>query len=127
MTADMNVDPGEIAKFNDIASRWWDPDGEFKPLHVLNPVRLSYISDELQGLFGKTVIDIGCAVGKWMPVLAPIFKTVKAIDISAKNLAIAEKKYKKYLSLISIPRSLFRKKDFDICSRLQKNSLKINV
>jgi len=44
----------------------------------------------------KSVIDIGCAVGKWMPVLAPIFKTVRAIDISAKNLAIAEKKYKKY-------------------------------
>ena len=47
----------------------------------------------------KTVIDIGCAVGKWMPVLAPIFKSVKAIDISAKNLAIAEKKYPQFSNI----------------------------
>ncbi|SEH96696.1 3-demethylubiquinone-9 3-methyltransferase [Rheinheimera pacifica] len=89
MTADMNVDPGEIAKFNDIASRWWDPSGEFKPLHLLNPVRLSYISDELQGLFGKTVIDIGCGGGILAESMARCGANVTGLDMANDSLNVA--------------------------------------
>ena len=94
MTADakqpqVNVDPDEIAKFNDIASRWWDPDGEFKPLHLLNPVRLSYISDELQGLFGKTVIDIGCGGGILAESMARSGANVTGIDMAQDSLNVA--------------------------------------
>lgn len=89
MTADTNVDPGEIAKFNDIASRWWDPSGEFKPLHLLNPVRLSYISDELQGLFGKTVIDIGCGGGILAESMARSGALVTGLDMANDSLNVA--------------------------------------
>lgn len=89
MTADMNVDPGEIAKFNDIASRWWDPSGEFKPLHLLNPVRLSYISDEIQGLFGKTVIDIGCGGGILAESMARCGAVVTGLDMANDSLNVA--------------------------------------
>ena len=89
MTADTNVDPGEIAKFNDIASRWWDPSGEFKPLHLLNPVRLSYISDELQGLFGKTVIDIGCGGGILAESMARCGAVVTGLDMANDSLNVA--------------------------------------
>ena len=84
-----NVDPDEIAKFNDIASRWWDPDGEFKPLHLLNPVRLSYISDELQGLFGKTVIDIGCGGGILAESMARSGADVTGLDMAQDSLNVA--------------------------------------
>lgn len=84
-----NVDPDEIAKFNSIASRWWDPDGEFKPLHLLNPVRLSYISDELQGLFGKKVIDIGCGGGILAESMARSGADVTGLDMAQDSLAVA--------------------------------------
>lgn len=84
-----NVDPSEIAKFNDIASRWWDPSGEFKPLHLLNPVRLSYISDELQGLFGKTVIDIGCGGGILAESMARTGANVTGLDMAEDSLNVA--------------------------------------
>lgn len=90
MTANMNVDAGEIAKFNDIASRWWDPSGEFKPLHLLNPVRLSYISDELQGLFGKTVIDIGCGGGILAESMARCGAKVTGLDMAEDSLSVAK-------------------------------------
>lgn len=86
---EVNVDPEEVAKFNDIASRWWDPDGEFKPLHLLNPVRLSYISDELQGLFGKTVIDIGCGGGILAESMARSGADVTGLDMAQDSLNVA--------------------------------------
>ncbi|WP_306139960.1 bifunctional 2-polyprenyl-6-hydroxyphenol methylase/3-demethylubiquinol 3-O-methyltransferase UbiG [Rheinheimera baltica] len=84
-----NVDPGEIAKFNDIASRWWDPAGEFKPLHLLNPVRLTYISDEIQGLFGKTVVDIGCGGGILAESMARCGAVVTGLDMALDSLNVA--------------------------------------
>lgn len=89
MTSSINVDNREIAKFNDIASRWWDPDGEFKPLHLLNPVRLTYISDELQGLFGKTVIDIGCGGGILAESMARSGAVVTGLDMASDSLDVA--------------------------------------
>ncbi len=55
-----NVDPAEIKKFEDVASRWWDLEGEFKPLHRINPLRLAYIQQRVNGVFGKKVLDVGC-------------------------------------------------------------------
>lgn len=89
MTSSLNVDNREIAKFNDIASRWWDPDGEFKPLHLLNPVRLTYISDELQGLFGKNVIDIGCGGGILAESMARSGALVTGLDMATDSLEVA--------------------------------------
>ncbi|MGL6164805.1 MAG: bifunctional 2-polyprenyl-6-hydroxyphenol methylase/3-demethylubiquinol 3-O-methyltransferase UbiG, partial [Aeromonas veronii] len=63
MNSDANVDLTEIAKFEAIASRWWDMEGEFKPLHQINPVRLDWITDKSGGLFGKRILDIGCGGG----------------------------------------------------------------
>ena len=53
MSTNKNVDPNEIKKFEEMASRWWDLNGEFKPLHQINPLRLQYVKDNSQGLFGK--------------------------------------------------------------------------
>jgi len=94
MTTDVNnlgsnVDAGEISKFNDIASRWWDLDGEFKPLHLLNPVRLTYISDELQGLFGKKVVDVGCGGGILAESMARSGADVTGIDMANDALNVA--------------------------------------
>ncbi|MGL6054018.1 MAG: bifunctional 2-polyprenyl-6-hydroxyphenol methylase/3-demethylubiquinol 3-O-methyltransferase UbiG, partial [Vibrio metschnikovii] len=63
MTTAQNVDPNEIQKFADMASRWWDLNGEFKPLHQINPLRLNYVLDNANGLFEKTVLDVGCGGG----------------------------------------------------------------
>ncbi|MFT6086856.1 MAG: 2-polyprenyl-6-hydroxyphenyl methylase/3-demethylubiquinone-9 3-methyltransferase, partial [Glaciecola sp.] len=56
----VNVDNNEIAKFSALASKWWDLNGEFKPLHDINPVRLSFIEEKSQGLLSKDILDVGC-------------------------------------------------------------------
>ncbi len=88
--APANVDQAEINKFNELASRWWDPAGEFKPLHQLNPTRLSYISDQVQGLFGKQVIDVGCGGGILAESMAKAGATVTGIDMAPESLAVAQ-------------------------------------
>ncbi|MBS1219981.1 MAG: bifunctional 3-demethylubiquinol 3-O-methyltransferase/2-polyprenyl-6-hydroxyphenol methylase, partial [Proteobacteria bacterium] len=57
-----NVDPAELQKFSDLASRWWDPESEFRPLHEINPLRLDYI-DRIAAINGKAVLDVGCGGG----------------------------------------------------------------
>lgn len=89
MTTQQNIDQNEIAKFNDIASRWWDPSGEFKPLHLLNPVRLSYISDEVAGLFGKHIIDVGCGGGILSESMARRGAIVTGLDMADESLNVA--------------------------------------
>ena len=58
----MNADPQELAKFSELAHRWWDPSSEFKPLHQINPLRLGWI-DGIAALKGKSVLDVGCGGG----------------------------------------------------------------
>lgn len=84
-----NVDPQEIAKFAASASRWWDLDGEFKPLHQLNPVRLRYVEQCAGGLFAKRVADIGCGGGLLAEALARRGAKVTAIDLAAESLDVA--------------------------------------
>ena len=88
-TQHSNVDAAEIAKFNEIATRWWDPDGEFKPLHLLNPTRLGYISDQVGGLFGKQVIDVGCGGGILAESMALVGAEVTGIDMADEALMVA--------------------------------------
>ncbi len=83
-----NVDPAEVSKFNAMASRWWDPDGEFKPLHELNPLRFSFIADGLD-LRGKNVVDIGCGGGILTESLALAGADATGIDMAADALAVA--------------------------------------
>lgn len=85
-----NVDTAEIQKFNAIASRWWDLDGEFKPLHLLNPVRLSFISDQIQGLFGKRAVDVGCGGGILAESMARMGAEVTGIDMADEALGVAK-------------------------------------
>ena len=83
-----NVDSGEIAKFEAMASRWWDPNAEFKPLHDINPLRLNWI-DERSGLAGKTVLDVGCGGGILAESMARRGASVTGIDMGAAPLAVA--------------------------------------
>jgi 2-polyprenyl-6-hydroxyphenyl methylase / 3-demethylubiquinone-9 3-methyltransferase len=88
-TFNPNVDPAELAKFGALASRWWDPTSEFKPLHDINPLRLNYI-DKRVSLSGKRVIDIGCGGGILSESMALKGATVTGIDLSEKPLKVAE-------------------------------------
>jgi 2-polyprenyl-6-hydroxyphenyl methylase/3-demethylubiquinone-9 3-methyltransferase len=83
-----NVDPAEIAKFEAMASRWWDPHAEFKPLHDINPLRLNWI-DERASLAGKTVLDVGCGGGILSESMARRGATVMGIDMGAAPLSVA--------------------------------------
>jgi 2-polyprenyl-6-hydroxyphenyl methylase/3-demethylubiquinone-9 3-methyltransferase len=85
----MNADPQELQKFSDIASRWWDPHAEFRPLHELNPLRLGWI-DSLSGLSGKRVLDIGCGGGILSESMAVLGARVKGIDLSKEALGVAD-------------------------------------
>ena len=84
-----NVDPDEIAKFAQLAARWWDPHSEFKPLHEINPLRLNYINDRV-GLKDKTVLDIGCGGGILAESMAAHGARVTGIDLGEAPLAVAK-------------------------------------
>ena len=86
--AKANVDNVEIAKFEALASRWWDPNSEFKPLHDINPLRLNYI-DERTGLNGKKVLDVGCGGGILAESMAQRGATVTGIDMGEAPLNVA--------------------------------------
>ena len=84
----LNFDPKEIAKFEELASRWWDPDSEFKPLHEINPLRLEYI-DRRASLKGKTVVDVGCGGGILAESMAIKGANVLGIDMGKAPLSVA--------------------------------------
>ena len=88
-TTQTNMDPNEIAKFEALASRWWDPNSEFKPLHDINPLRLDYI-DRQAGLAGKRVLDVGCGGGILAEAMAARGAEVTGIDLGEAPLSVAE-------------------------------------
>jgi 2-polyprenyl-6-hydroxyphenyl methylase/3-demethylubiquinone-9 3-methyltransferase len=85
----VNADPAELAKFSDLAHRWWDPESEFRPLHQINPLRLAWI-DELASLSGKQVLDVGCGGGILSDSMARKGAQVTGIDLSTKALRVAQ-------------------------------------
>jgi len=84
-----NADPQELAKFGELAHVWWDPDGEFRPLHRINPLRLDWI-DGLFGLAGRRVVDVGCGGGILAESMAQRGARVLGIDLSTKPLRVAQ-------------------------------------
>src|SRR5690606_25443639 len=83
-----NVDAAEIAKFEKLASRWWDRNSEFKPLHDINPLRCGFIDSKVQ-VVGKQVLDIGCGGGILSEALAQRGARVTGIDMGEAPLAVA--------------------------------------
>jgi 2-polyprenyl-6-hydroxyphenyl methylase / 3-demethylubiquinone-9 3-methyltransferase len=83
-----NVDAQELAKFSELAHRWWDTESEFRPLHEINPLRLEWI-DALAGLRGKQVLDVGCGGGILSEAMAKRAAHVTGIDLAAKPLGVA--------------------------------------
>ena len=95
------VDPGEVAKFEAMAAEWWDPAGKFKPLHMLNPCRLDYITAQIAGEFGRDltapapfaglrILDIGCGGGLLAEPMARLGADVVGADAAARNIPVAQ-------------------------------------
>lgn len=89
MYTSQNIDPEEIAKFDDLAARWWDPQGDFKPLHDLNPLRLQFIAERAP-LAGKRVLDVGCGGGILAESMAQRGAEVAGIDAAEAALGVAK-------------------------------------
>ncbi len=83
-----NVDPQELAKFSELAHRWWDPESEFRPLHQINPLRLDWIDAQAR-LAGKAVLDVGCGGGILADAMARRGAQVLGIDLASKPLKVA--------------------------------------
>ncbi|HLR83161.1 MAG TPA: bifunctional 2-polyprenyl-6-hydroxyphenol methylase/3-demethylubiquinol 3-O-methyltransferase UbiG [Paenalcaligenes sp.] len=88
-TTRINVDPAEIEKFSALATRWWDPDSEFKPLHEINPLRLNWILEQVGSLQDKKVLDVGCGGGILSESMAQQGAEVTGIDLAMRSLKIA--------------------------------------
>ena len=85
----VNVDPAELAKFSELAHRWWDPQSEFRALHEINPLRLAWI-DRSAKLAGKRVLDVGCGGGILAEAMARLGATVTGLDMAEKPLKVAQ-------------------------------------
>lgn len=100
MTATTTVDPSEIAKFEAMAAEWWDPNGKFKPLHMLNPCRLDYITSQIAAEYdrdlsrnapftGLRILDIGCGGGLLCEPMARLGATIVGVDAGGSNIPVA--------------------------------------
>lgn len=85
-----NVDQAELDKFSALASRWWDPNSEFKPLHAINPLRLNWIQEVSGDLVGKKVVDVGCGGGILAEAMAQAGADVMGVDLAEKSLKVAK-------------------------------------
>jgi len=90
MNTHVNADPAELAKFSELAHRWWDPESEFRPLHQINPLRLGWIEQLTGGLQGKQVLDVGCGGGILADAMARKGAQVLGVDLSTKALKVAQ-------------------------------------
>ena len=89
MTEQVNADPAELAKFSDLAHRWWDKESEFRPLHEINPLRLDWI-DNLASIAKKQVLDVGCGGGILSDSMARRGAEVLGVDLAEKALKVAQ-------------------------------------
>ncbi len=90
MSLQLNVNQQEIAKFEKVASQWWELDGEFKPLHQINPIRRQFIIQHMGSLFDKKIIDVGCGGGILAESLAQLGAKVTGIDMGEEPLNVAK-------------------------------------
>jgi len=88
-SSNANVDPAELAKFSDLAHRWWDPESEFAPLHQINPLRLDWINAQAH-LKDKHVLDVGCGGGILTDAMARLGAQTLGIDLATKSLKVAQ-------------------------------------
>jgi 2-polyprenyl-6-hydroxyphenyl methylase/3-demethylubiquinone-9 3-methyltransferase len=100
----MNIDQQEVQKFADLAEKWWDASGDFKPLHVINPLRAEYISSKVE-LEGKTLLDVGCGGGILAEALHDKGAIVTGIDAAGPGIEIAKHHAKKNNKLIEYQES----------------------
>ena len=100
----MNIDQQEVQKFADLAEKWWDASGDFKPLHVINPLRAEYISSKVE-LEGKTLLDVGCGGGILAEALHDKGAIVTGIDAAGPGIEIAKHHAKKNNKLIDYQES----------------------
>ena len=89
MTNNLNADPAELAKFSELAHRWWDLDSEFRPLHEINPLRLDWI-DSISPIAGQRALDVGCGGGILADAMARKGAEVLGIDLADKALKVAQ-------------------------------------
>ncbi len=89
MSGMINADPQELAKFSDLAHKWWDPESEFRPLHQINPLRLDWI-DQFAAISGKNVVDVGCGGGILAESMARRGAKVLGVDLADKPLKVAQ-------------------------------------
>ena len=89
MQENLNVDPAELAKFSELAHRWWDKESEFRPLHQINPLRLGWI-ESLVPMAGRKVVDIGCGGGILADAMARRGADVLGVDLAEKSLKVAK-------------------------------------
>ncbi|MFM2059408.1 MAG: bifunctional 2-polyprenyl-6-hydroxyphenol methylase/3-demethylubiquinol 3-O-methyltransferase UbiG [Pseudomonadota bacterium] len=85
-----NADPQELAKFSDLAHKWWDPESEFRPLHQINPLRLGWIERCAGSLDGRQVVDIGCGGGILSEAMARQGAQVLGADLATRSLRVAQ-------------------------------------
>lgn len=90
MNTTTNADPSELAKFSDLAHRWWDPNSEFRPLHQINPLRLVWIAQRAGGLKSKRALDVGCGGGILAEAMAHQGAKVLGIDLATRALKVAQ-------------------------------------
>ncbi|REL29758.1 bifunctional 2-polyprenyl-6-hydroxyphenol methylase/3-demethylubiquinol 3-O-methyltransferase UbiG [Thalassotalea euphylliae] len=90
MSDSINVNPEEIAKFEQVASQWWDLTGDFKPLHQVNPLRRQFILQHVESVFDKQVLDVGCGGGILSESLAKLGAKVTGIDLGEEPLNVAK-------------------------------------
>ena len=84
-----NVDSVEVSRFEDLASQWWDPEGDFKPLHQINPLRLEYI-DQRFPLDGQNMLDLGCGGGLLAESMSDHGASVMGLDAGSAPIAVAK-------------------------------------
>ncbi len=89
MTDTVNADPAELAKFSELAHRWWDLESEFRPLHEINPLRLEWI-ESIAPIAGRKVLDVGCGGGILTDAMARKEADVLGIDLADKALKVAQ-------------------------------------
>ena len=85
-----NVDPKELAKFSELAHKWWDPESEFRPLHQINPLRLEWIEQCAGSLDGRQVVDVGCGGGILSEAMARRGAQVLGVDLAERSLKVAQ-------------------------------------